>query len=80
MHQSRERCRSFGARPQLAAPCASRFEDRRDPVDGRTGLLGRDSDRGFISQKLLSGCGYGPFDLERGQAPAVVDPSRRAEI
>jgi len=72
--KGRECRRSFGARLQLAAPCAGGLQDRRDPIHGHTGVLDRGDDRGFIRQKLLSGCGYGPLDLGGGQAPAVVDP------
>ena len=45
-----------------------------DSIHGRTCLLDRGGDRGFIRQKLLSGCGHGPLDLGGGQAPAIVDP------
>src|SRR5262249_53162670 len=52
----------------LHARLVPRIEGRR------TCLLDRGGDRGFISQKLLSGGGHGPLDLGGGQAPAVVDP------
>src|SRR5262245_45571191 len=80
MHQGRQRRGSFGARPQLAAPCAGRLQERRDPIHGRTCLLDRGGDRGLISKYLLSGCGYRSLDIERRQTPAVVDPPRQADI
>src|SRR5215813_10011003 len=80
MNQGCECRRGFGARLQLAAPCAAGFQHRRDPIDGRTCFFDRGGDRGLISKYLLSGCGYRSLDLERRQTPAVVDPPRQADI
>ena len=50
MNQGCECSRGFGARLQLAAPSAGGFQDRRDPIDGRTCFFDRGGDRGLISK------------------------------